>query len=86
MFYYRPDSIMINLKIQVNKNVSYTVGLLPWNIRMKFSEVLRYSTYSLTNNLKMTHNPRLYQFILIKGFFSLNCILLDISNGLLNIL
>jgi hypothetical protein len=61
-----PCQVGIYLEVSVNEDVSHARDLMPWNLRRERTDLIRYGSGRFSDDLEMTHEPRLQQFIALE--------------------
>jgi hypothetical protein len=73
----RPDLISIDRKIVMDKNVSESDDLPPRDLRIFLLRLLGYPTGRFSENLEMVNHSYLDKLVMLKGWFSCCCVLLN---------
>jgi len=60
LFDHSPYAIQIDIKVEMDKDIPHSIYLFPGYFWMEIPEVLRNSTCSFTNNLKVVDDPGLH--------------------------
>ena len=81
-----PDQVIIDLEVSVHEDVVHPDNFSPWYIRPLVAGFLREPACGLTDDLEMSHDPYLDEFVVVKGCPAAVGVALDSLDSFENVL